>query len=75
MRSPLASARLILPPATALVATSMNSGPSRLLGIAMQIGLVPSLASRPPNGTTCFAERPESAVIIPIIPASAAITG
>ena len=31
--------------------------------MAMQIGLVPSLGSRPPNGTTDFAERPESGVV------------
>ena len=28
----------------------------------MEIGLVPSLASRPPNGATALADRPESAV-------------
>ena len=68
-------ARLIFPAATALVAMSINRGPSRLLGIAKHIGLVPSRASRPPNGTTPFAVLPESAVIMPIIPAFAAMMG
>ena len=68
-------ARPIFPAATALVAMSMNSGPSRLLGIAKQIGFVPSRASRPPNGTTPFADLPESAVIMPINPAFAAMIG
>ena len=72
---PLAFARLIFPAATALVAMSRKNGPSRLLGIAMEIGLVPSLFSRPPNGPTALADRPESAVIIPIISAAAAIKG
>ena len=43
--------------------------------MAMQIGLVPSRGSRPPNGTTDLDDRPESAVIIPIIPFSAAMIG
>ncbi len=41
--------------------------------MAIEIGLVPSRASRPPNGATAFGERPESAVIRPIMPARAAI--
>ena len=53
----------------------MNIGPSRSLGIAMQIGFVPRRASLPPNGTTDLAARPESAVIRPIIPAPAAMIG
>ena len=75
LRSPLATATPSFPAATALVAMSMNIGPSRLDGIAMQIGFVPSLGSRPPNGTTDLAERPESAVIMPIIPFWAAMIG
>ena len=64
-----------MPAATALVAMSMNIGASRLLGMAMQMGFVPKRGSRPPNGTTAFAALPESAVIMPIIPALAAING
>jgi hypothetical protein len=41
----------------------------------MEMGLVPSLASRPPNGATTFGERPESAVARPIMPAFIAISG
>jgi hypothetical protein len=37
--------------------------------------LVPSRASRPPNGATCLGERPESAAAIPIMPARIAIIG
>ena len=72
---PLATARATLPPATALVAMSTKSGPSRSLGMAMQIGLVPRRGSRPPNGTTDLADLPESAVIRPIMPSSAAMIG
>ena len=54
---------------------SMNIGASRLLGMAMQIGFVPRRASLPPKGATVLAERPESAVIRPIMPASTAISG
>ena len=54
---------------------SKNSGPSRLDGIAKQIGLVPSRAFAPPNGATALALRPESAVIIAIMPSRAAISG
>ena len=43
-----------------------HTGSPVALGIAMEIGLVPSLASRPPNGATCLGERPESAVASPI---------
>ena len=64
-----------MPAATALVAPSMNIGPARSLGIAMHIGLVPKRGSLPPNGTTDLLVRPESAVMMPIIPASAAIRG
>jgi hypothetical protein len=41
----------------------------------MEIGLVPSRASRPPNGATALGERPESAVARPIIPSFMAISG
>ena len=75
MEASLATATLILPPATALVAMSMKRGPGRLLGMAMQIGLVPSLRSLPPKGTTVLFDRPESAVISPISPAFAAMIG
>ena len=34
-----------------------------------------SPAWRPPNGATIFGERPESAVMMPIMPASTAING
>ncbi len=54
---------------------SKNSGPSRSDGMAKQIGLVPSRALAPPNGATCFGLRPESAVIIAIMPSDAAISG
>ena len=54
---------------------SMWKGPSRFDGIAMLIGLVPRRGSRPPKGTTDFGERPESAVIMPIRPLDAAISG
>ena len=54
---------------------SRQSGPGRSDGTAIAIGLVPSRASRPPNGATALGERPESAVAIPIMPACAAISG
>ena len=54
---------------------SKNSGPSRFDGMAKQIGLVPSRAFAPPNGATALALRPESAVIIAIMPSRAAISG
>src|SRR5215469_16442424 len=63
----------IFPAAAAEVAMSRERGPPRPDGIAIESGLVPSRAARPPNGATAFGERPESAVISPIIPASAAI--
>ena len=65
---PRACASLTLPAAAAEVAMSMKNGPSRLDGIAIEIGLVPSLAARPPNGATALGERPESAVIMAIMP-------
>ena len=68
MDTPRAEAKATFPPATALVAMSRKRGPSRLLGIAMQMGFVPSRGCLPPKGTTDFADRPESAVMIPIIP-------
>ena len=68
-------ASAIFPNATVLDAISINTGPSRSLGIPMQIGLVPSLRARPPKGATCFGAAPESAVISPIIPSAAAIVG
>ena len=54
---------------------SSTNGPSRLDGMAMQMGLVPSRGSRPPNGATALGERPESAVIMAIMPSLAAISG
>ena len=70
---PRALAKLILPAATADVAMSMKKGPSKSLGIAIEIGFVPSLFSFPPNGTTALADLPESAVIHPIMSSFAAI--
>nr|WP_035993645.1 hypothetical protein [Bradyrhizobium sp. WSM1253] len=37
--------------------------------------MVPSRASLPPKAATCFRERPESAVAIPIMPSRIAISG
>ena len=54
---------------------SMNSGPSRSLGTATQMGFVPSLGSLPPNGATFLVVLPESAVIRPIMPSRIAISG
>ena len=54
---------------------SNTNGPSRLDGTAKQIGFVPSRAFAPPYGATCFGLRPESAVIIAIMPSPAAISG
>ena len=71
--SPRAAATLSFPAAAAEVAMSTKNGASRSDGMAMQMGFVPSRASRPPNGATPLAVRPESAVMIPIMPASAAI--
>ena len=59
----------------ALVTMSTQIGPGSSLGRAMQSGLVPSRASRPPNGATAFGLWPESAIISPMKPARAAITG
>ena len=44
---------------------STKNGPSRFDGIAMHRGFVPRRASRPPNGATPLAVRPESAVMMP----------
>ena len=66
-------AREILPKATVLEAMSIITGPSRLLGMQMQMGLVPSLRARPPKGATCLGAAPESAVIMPIIPPAASM--
>ena len=68
-------AKAILPKATVLEAISISTGPSRLLGIPIQMGLVPSLRARPPKGATCFGAAPESAVIMPIIPCFKAMVG
>ena len=73
--SPREAATSSLPPAAAAVEMSMKKGPSRFDGIAMQIGLVPRRASRPPKGATLFGERPESAVTSAIMSARAAISG
>ena len=73
--SPRAVATLILPAAAADVAMSNTRGPSRLDGIAKAMGLVPRRALAPPNGATALALRPESAVIIAIMPSDAASSG
>ena len=75
MGCPRASASFTLPTATAEVAMSRKSGPARSDGTAIAQGLVPSRASRPPKGATALGERPESAQAMPIMPASAAISG
>ena len=72
---PRAWASLILPAATAEVAMSISTGSPRADGTAIAIGLVPSRASAPPNGATLFGERPESAVIMAMKPAFAAMVG
>src|SRR5262249_50897832 len=72
---PRAIARLILPAAIADVAMSRQKGPSRSDGMATAIGLVPSRASRPPNGATASSARPDPAPAIPIMPCGAAIRG
>ena len=73
--SPRLRARLIFPAATALVAMSIRTGPSRSLGMPMQMGLVPNLRARPPKGTTAFGPAPESAVTNAIMPSSSAMVG